>query len=102
MTLIRPSESRSQRSCQAENLHAGLLHELHGGKRIGSLAALAHDEAHVSGAKHGVAVAKLGGIFHLDGDVGEFLNEILANQGGVPTGAAGGDYAKAGRRTVDP
>ena len=62
-----------------------------GGQCVGSLAGLRDDEQDGIALERRVAIAELVGEFDFDGDMGEFLDEILAHESGVPARAAGGD-----------
>ena len=58
---------------------------------VGRLARLAQDEDQRPVVERGVAVAELAGVLDLDGQVGEPLDQVLADQGRVPARAAGGE-----------
>ena len=61
---------------------------------IGRLARLAEHEDERPVVERGVAIAELAGVFDLDGQVGEPLDQVLADQGRMP--------ARAARREDDP
>ena len=58
---------------------------------VGRLARLAEDEDQRAVVERGVAVAELAGVLDLDGQVGEPLDQVLADQRRVPARAAGGE-----------
>ena len=60
-------------------------------QRVRGFAGLGNDQQHGVAFQRRVAVVKLVGEFHLDRQVGQFLDQILAHQGRVPTGARGRD-----------
>ena len=61
---------------------------------IGRLARLAEHEDQRPIVERGIAIAELAGVFDLDGQMGEPLDQVLADQGRVP--------ARAARRQDDP
>ena len=62
-----------------------------GAERVGGLARLAEDEDERAVVERGVAVAELAGVLDLDGQVGEPLDQVFADQRRVPARAAGGE-----------
>ena len=62
-----------------------------GAQRVGRLARLAEDEDERPVVERGVAVAELAGVLDLDRQVGQPLDQVLADQGRVPARAAGGE-----------
>ena len=62
-----------------------------GGERIGRLARLGDADHQRPVVHHGVPIAELRGVLHLDRDPGHLLQHVLADQRRVPRGAAGGD-----------
>ena len=67
------------------------LHLAEGGQRVGRLAALRDGEQQRVGVERRIAVAELAGVLDLDRNAGELLDQVLADQGRVPAGAAGGE-----------
>src|SRR5947207_2320773 len=67
------------------------LHFTKGGQGINRLSALRNREEERIRRERRIAVAQLAGIFDFDRDAGESLDHILADQGRVPTSAAGGE-----------
>src|SRR5690348_9589396 len=61
------------------------------GQGVGGLTGLGNDEEDGALLERGVAVAEFVRELDLDGDMGEFLDEIFADERGMPTGAAGGN-----------
>ena len=61
------------------------------GEGVGGFAGLGDEQAEGVGVGDGVAIAVLAGVVDVDGDAGEALDHVLAGEGGVPAGAAGGD-----------
>lgn len=55
---------------------------------VGSLTALGDGDDNIIGSKERLAVAELAGVFDRDWDVGEFLEQALTDEGGMPGGAA--------------
>ena len=62
-----------------------------GAQRVGRLARLAEDEDQRPVVERGVAIAELAGVLDLDRQVGQPLDQVLADQGRVPARAAGGE-----------
>ena len=62
-----------------------------GTQRIGRLARLAEHEDECSIVERRVAIAELAGVFDLDGQVREPLDQVLADQGRVPARSARGE-----------
>ena len=62
-----------------------------GAERVGGLARLAEDEHQGAVVERRVAVAELAGVLDLHRQVGEALDQVLADQGRVPARAAGGE-----------
>ena len=62
-----------------------------GGQRVGRLARLAEGEDERAVVERGVAVAELAGVLDLDRQVGQLLDQVLADQGRVLARAAGGE-----------
>ena len=60
------------------------------GECVGRFARLRDDEDQRVLVDRRVAIAEFAGVFHLDRDVSEFLEEVLSDQRGVPTRAARG------------
>ena len=67
------------------------LHLAQGGQRVGRFAALRDGEQQRVVSQRRIAVAELAGVFDFDRNAGEFLDQILADQGRVPARAAGGE-----------
>ena len=70
-----------------------------GGHRVGGLARLAEHDAERVALDDRIAVTQLAGVLHLGRYARQFLEQVLADQAGVPGGAAAGqDHAlKAGQ-----
>ena len=47
--------------------------------------------------KRRIAIAQLAGVLHFDRNPGQSLDHVLADQGRVPTGAAGGEHHASDR-----
>ncbi len=62
-----------------------------GAERIGGLARLAEDEHERPVVERGVPVAELAGVLDFHRQVGQPLDQVFADQGGVPRGPAGGE-----------
>ncbi len=62
-----------------------------GAEGVGRLARLAEDEDQRAVVERGVAVAELAGVLDLDRQVGQPLDQVLADQRRVPARAAGGE-----------
>ena len=67
------------------------LGQLHSCQCVGGLSRLGYGDDHVLVVDYGIAVAELRGIFHLHGNLAEVLQQLLANQSGVPACSAGHD-----------
>ena len=68
-----------------------LLGQLHGGQRVGGLAALGDGNHHVTLADDRIPVAELRRILHLHRHATESFYQLLADESGVPRGSAGHD-----------
>ena len=79
-----------------------LLGQLYGGQRVGSLTALADGYHHIVLAHHGIAVAELRGILHLNWHAHQRLNHLLAYEAGMPRRAAGHDDHTLGSQQLAP
>ena len=55
---------------------------------VGGFAGLRYGDHHVVGANDGIAVAELASVLHLYRDSGKVLDEVLADEAGVPRGSA--------------
>lgn len=75
----------------AQGLRAELLGLAQRLEGVDGLAALGHDDGQGVLADEGVAVAVLAGDVHLDGNAGQLLDQVLADQSGVEGGAARDD-----------
>ena len=58
-------------------------------QRVGGLSRLAEDEDQGAVVERGVAIAELAGVLDLDREVGQPLDQVLADHGRVPARAAG-------------
>ena len=65
--------------------------QLDGGKGIGGFTRLGNGDDDVVGVYDGVAIAEFGGVFYFDGDLTGLFDEVFADEGRVPRGAAGAD-----------
>ena len=79
---------------------ATLAGQFHGCQRVGRLATLRDGDDHVAWSYHGVAVAKLRGVLHIDGHTTERLDELLADETGVPARTTGHDDDALGREQL--
>ena len=70
---------------------AVVLGQLDGGEGVGGLTRLGDGDDHVVGVDDGVAVAEFGGVLDLDGQLAGLFDEVFADEGRVPRGAAGAD-----------
>ena len=61
------------------------------GQRVGGFAALRDGEQQRVAIDRRIAVAEFAGVFDFDRDAGEFFDQVFADHGGVPTGAAGSE-----------
>ena len=61
-----------------------------GGQRVGRLAGLRDGDDDGVAVDRRIAIAELAGVLDLDRDAGELLEQVLADQGRVVAGAAGG------------
>ena len=67
------------------------FHFAQGGQRVGRFAALRDGEQQRVAIQRRIAIAQLAGVFDFDRNAGEFLDQVFADQGRVPAGAAGGE-----------
>ena len=65
-----------------------LLSQLDGSQRVGCLAALRDGNHHIVLRHHGVAITELRSVLHFAWDAAQALEELLANESGVPRGSA--------------
>jgi hypothetical protein len=70
--------------------------QLDGGKGISRFATLRDGKDDIIGTDDGIAVTELGGVLYLHRYLAEGLEELLANEASVPTGATGNDDEAAG------
>lgn len=73
-----------------------LFGQLYRSQCVSRFAALADSNHHIVFLYHRVAVAELAGIFHLHANAAHLLNELLADEAGVPRRAANHDDDMAG------
>jgi hypothetical protein len=67
-----------------------------GGKGVRGLAGLGDEQAKGVAIGDGIAIAVFARVIDIDGQAGQALDHVFAGQGGVPTGAAGGDVDAGG------
>ena len=65
------------------------LHLAQRRQRVGRFAALRDGEQQRVVVQRRIAIAQLAGVFDFDRNLGQVLDQVLAHQGRVPTGAAG-------------
>ena len=65
--------------------------QFHRCQRIGRLAGLRNGHHNVIGKENGVAVAEFRGVFHFHGQARKGLDQVFADEAGVPRGAVGDD-----------
>ncbi len=68
-----------------------LLGQLDGRKGVGGFARLRDGDDDVVGMDDGVPVAEFGSVLHLNGYLAGLFDEVFADEGGMPGGAAGTD-----------
>ena len=74
-----------------EDESSGLASQLDGSQRVGCLAALRDGNHHVVREDDGLTVAELRGVLHFNRYAAEALEELFADESGVPAGAASHD-----------
>ena len=79
---------------------ATLLGQLDSSERVSGLTALRDGDDHVGRQDHGVAITKLRSVVHLHGYLAIVLDELLADETGVPARTTGhDDEARSGEQT---
>ncbi len=81
-----------------DGLRAEANHFALRGERVGGFAGLGDEQAEGVAVGDGIAIAVFAGVVDVDGQTREALDHVLAGEGGVPTGAAGGDVDAGGAR----
>ena len=66
------------------------------GEGVGGFAGLGDEQAEGVAIGNGIAIAVFAGVVDVDGQAREALDHVLAGEGGVPAGAAGGDVDAGG------
>ncbi len=78
-----------------------VLAEPQGGQGVGGLARLGDGQRQGPWRQGGLAIAELRGYLHVDGQAGDPLEQVFADQAGVAGGAAGHDLDPLQRLEVD-
>src|SRR6185436_17045710 len=87
-----PRDARVDGVADREHLGAALARGLYGGERVSGFTRLRHDDQHRSGLDHGIAVAELAAVIDFGRNARNLLEEVFADETGVPRRAAGDEH----------